>query len=128
MTPARGSVYGGVLYLPDHPASDMHGLVRAVIRTRSEVYANRALERLGFLGTRPLWACKIWSESGSAIEKLITETHYGELLICPLVSAYLKAELYQPLERPSRDLVPTLRSSEPQNTPSSPVARSTPTT
>ncbi len=93
----KGSVYGGVLYLPAHPFADIHGLVRAVMRTKSMLYVNQALEALGIENTRALWAERMWADSASAVEKLVTEPHYGAMMVCPLVSAYLKAEKYQEL-------------------------------
>lgn len=96
---SKGSVYGGILYLPRHPFADIHGYVRGVMRTKSSAYVNNALESLGVENCRALWFEHMWCESGSAIEKLVTETHYGEMMVCPLVSAYLKAEGYQSLPK-----------------------------
>lgn len=96
---SKGSVYGGILYLPRHPFADIHGYVRAVMRTKSAAYVNNALEALGVENCRAMWFEHVWCESGSAIEKLITETHYGEMMVCPLVEAYLKAERYVSLAK-----------------------------
>jgi hypothetical protein len=93
----KGTVYGGILYLPAHPFADIHYLVRAVMRTKSILYVNQALEALGIDSPGALWRAHLWAESSSAIEKLVTESHYGAMMVCPLVSAYLKAELYQEL-------------------------------
>ncbi len=96
---SKGTVYGGILYLPRHPFADIHGYVRGVMRTKSSAYVNNALEALGVENCRALWFEHVWGESGSAIEKLVTEQHYGEMMVCPLVEAYLKADRYQSLGR-----------------------------
>lgn len=95
----KGSVYGGVLYLPRHPFADIHGLVRAVMRTRSALYVTNAMEALGVHSPMGLWNNHMWAESGSAVEKLVTESHYGEMMVCPLVAAYLHAEKYHILPK-----------------------------
>jgi hypothetical protein len=93
----KGSVYGGVLYLPQHPYADIHGLVRAVMRTKSPTFVSLALEQLNVVNPSLMFRNGIWGESGSAVEKLVTEGHYGEMLVCPLVSAYLDAAKYERL-------------------------------
>jgi hypothetical protein len=95
----KGSVYGGIFYLPSHPAADMHGLLRGVMRTNSMAYVNLALEGLGVESCRVMWREHLWAESASAVERLVTETHYGELMVSPLVSAYLNADSYRVLEK-----------------------------
>ena len=90
---SKGTVYGGVLYLPQHPYADIHGLLRAVMRTKGWRYVIMELERF-MLNPSVLIRNHIWAESGSAVEKIVTETHYGEMLVCPLVEAYLKPERY----------------------------------
>lgn len=92
----KGSVYGGVLHLPNHPAADIHGLVRGAVRTHSWLWAEEILQKAGIARTHALWSLGLWSESQSAVEILITAQHYGELLICPLVESYLAAEHYRP--------------------------------
>lgn len=93
----KGSVYGGILYLPQHPYADIHGLVRAVMRTKSWAFVSLALEQLNVVNPSLLARNGIWGQSGSAVEKLVTEGHYGELMVCPLVSAYLDASKYERL-------------------------------
>jgi hypothetical protein len=95
---SKGNVYGGVLHLPAHPAADIHGLVRAIMRTRNQQFVNTALGGLGVQGPAALWREHIWCESGSAIERLVTESNYGVLMVCPLVSMYVKADAYQKLD------------------------------
>ncbi len=99
MAAAKGTVYGGVLYLPHHPYADIHGLVRAVMRTKSWAYVNMALEQLGVVNPSLLVRNGIWALSGSAVEKIVTEHQYGCLLVCPLVEAYINAEKYLKLSR-----------------------------
>ena len=99
--PMKGSVYGGILYLPQHPYADIHGLVRAVMRTKSWAYVSLALEQLSVVNPSLMLRNGIWGQSGSAVEKQVTEGHYGELLVCPLVEAYLNAEKYQRLSKDS---------------------------
>ena len=93
----KGSVYGGVLYLPQHPYADIHGLVRAVMRTKSWTYVSMALEELNVLNPSLMLRNGMWGQSGSAVEKIVTETHYGQMLVCPLVEAYLNAGKYERL-------------------------------
>jgi len=93
----KGSVYGGVLYLPQHPYADIHGLVRAVMRTKSWAYVSLALEQLGVVNPALMLRNGIWGQSGSAVEKGVTESHYGCLMVCPLVEAYINAAKYERL-------------------------------
>ena len=93
----KGSVYGGVLYLPQHPFADIHGLVRAVMRTKSWGYVSLTLEQLNVVNPSLMLRNGIWGQSGSAVEKLVTEGHYGEMLVCPLVEAYINAAKYERL-------------------------------
>lgn len=96
---SKGTVFGGVICLPQHPASDIHGLVRCVIRTKSWLHAERNLESIGVRNAFALWREGIWSISYSSIEQLVTEAQYGRLLVCPLAAAYVTASTYQPLEK-----------------------------
>ena len=92
----KGVVYGGVLYLPEHPSADIHGLVRACIRTRSWLWAEEQLSKqTNVLRTHMLWSSGLWSISQSAVEIMVSQQHYGELLICPLVEAYINPEAYR---------------------------------
>jgi hypothetical protein len=88
-------VYSGIAYMPEHPDSDMHGLLRVVIQERSIPAVMAILEKSG-ITFRGLWTANIWQVSKSRIEQLAAERHYGELLACPLVLAYLKPENYKP--------------------------------
>ena len=95
----KGTCYGGVIYLPSHPDSDMHGLLRCVVRTKSWLYCENAIESLQLTPwkARTLLESNIWQPSKSAVEQLVSETHYGEILVCPLVSAYISPEKYKRL-------------------------------
>ena len=96
----KGIPYGGVLYLPEHPSADIHGLVRAVIRTKSWLWAEEHLtKQTNVLRTHHLWTSGFWSESKSAVEILVSQQHYGELLICPMVESYINAEAYKPYRK-----------------------------
>lgn len=95
----KGLVFGGVLCLPSHPDSDMHGLIRCIVRTKSAAYASAALRMAsGIDNPQVLFRLGIWSESASAIERMVTEQHYGEVWVCPLVSAYITASKYRRLD------------------------------
>ena len=94
-TRPRGTVYGGVLYWPQHPAADMHGLVRACVRTQSRLQILRLIHSYGLQLPASAWLTNIWGESRSVVEGFVTEQHYGALLVCPLSMAYLSAENYQ---------------------------------
>jgi hypothetical protein len=91
---AKGKVYGGIVHFPVHPKADMHGLVRFVMRTRDAQFVRIALESYGIRTSEWLWNCGIFSESKSAVEQLATEHHYGEVMVCSLVEAYLSADKY----------------------------------
>ena len=93
--------------MPQHPAADIHGLVRGAIRTKSWLWAEETLGKAGVERTHALWSLGLWSESKSAIEILVTLQHYGELLICPLVEAYLHPEHYQPLPKTPNQSIST---------------------
>ena len=93
----KGTVYGGVISLPQHPDSDIHGLLRCVIRTTSRLRASEALEMIGVKRPFALFLEGIWSESKSAVELLVTEQHYAEIMVCPLAAAYVSPEKYRRL-------------------------------
>jgi len=93
----KGIVYSGIAHFPDHPDSDLHGLIRVVIRERTMLRVAEKLERAEILYWSGLYQANIWQESKSHAEALATERHYGELLACPLALQYLKAENYKPI-------------------------------
>lgn len=92
----KGLAYGGVLYLPKHPAADINGLVRAIVRTKNWLWVEEILSRAGIARTHALWSLGLWSETKSAVEQMVSQQHYGKLLICPLVEAYIAPERYRP--------------------------------
>lgn len=95
----KGQVYGGACKLPTSPHADMHGMVRAVIRTKLFTEAIDAMRRLGVV-IIPQDLGRTWAVSASAIESEITARAYGEVFICALHLAYLRPESYT-LHRPA---------------------------
>ena len=95
----KGLVFGGILCLPHHPAADIHGLVRAVIRTKNWLWAEEMLAKIGVPQTHALWNTGLWSETKSAVEQLVSQQHYGQILICPVAEAYIGPDHYRPLTR-----------------------------
>jgi hypothetical protein len=89
----KGLVFGGTVKLPTSPHADMHGMVRAVVRTKLFTGAIVAMARLG-VHVLPQDLGRTWSVSTSAIESEITAPAYGVVFICPLALAYLRAEHY----------------------------------
>jgi hypothetical protein len=106
----KGIVYSGIVYAPDHPDADLHGLIRACIRERSWIIARQKLVG-AFGGTASsLFNSKIWQVSKSHVESLATEKHYGEILACAIVRQYLDPKYYKPLKpqkAPKADAVHT---------------------
>ncbi len=94
----KGTTYGGIVHLPEHPDADLHGLVRVAIRAGSFLAAKDLLaEKYGVvLGGG--WNTRIWQTSSSHAEILATERQYGVLLACPLAKQYLRPEDYQPVK------------------------------
>jgi hypothetical protein len=96
----KGTVYGGIGFLPHHPDADLHGLVRVCVRCR-KVDAVKILEDAG-INTFGLWNRAIFQESKSAAELHATEKRFGEVLVCPIVKQYLSPENYKPLRESKR--------------------------
>jgi hypothetical protein len=101
----KGTVFGGILHFPEHPDADMHGLVRCCIRTANKFQIAHHWKAYGkkFYPTREFMSALddggTWQESQSHAEHVATETHYGELLVCPIVKAYLRPEEYRPVPK-----------------------------
>lgn len=95
---AKGTVYSGIVWLPDHPDADLHGLIRVVIREASMLRVAAKLEGIAVYNGG-LYNANIWQESKSHAEHQATERHYGELLACPLVMQYLRPENYKPIPK-----------------------------
>jgi hypothetical protein len=91
----KGTCYSGIVFLPSHPLADMHGLLRACVRTRGRLQVGTLLDRAGIMNHPSFWLTGMWCESKSAVEQHVTEKHYGEILVCSLVQAYLKPEVYE---------------------------------
>ena len=96
------NIYGGVAYLPEHKFSDMHGLVRCVIRGKGQ---KRVVEILGRYGVEvaPSDFGRTWFLSKSVVETQATSGHSHEPLVCPLPLAYLKVDYYEVLRRPQKE-------------------------
>ena len=85
--------------MPQHPFADMAGLLRVALRTSSRTAIESILARYALAVPQQYWTYGIWRESQSASELHATETHYGEVLVCPLALAFLRPENYQPLAK-----------------------------
>lgn len=96
----KGTCYSGIVYFPEHPEADMHGLIRVAVRTRCKLDACAKLQRADFpTSMNSFIVTHIWAESASHAEHVATERHYGELLACSLSTQYLKPENYKPIPR-----------------------------
>ena len=96
----RGTVYGGMIYFPQHPCADMHGMVRACIRSRNWLTVRHAWKAYGIdFEINPNLHLKLWQESKSVVERNATEGRYGEILVCSLVEAYLRVDRYAKIPR-----------------------------
>jgi len=95
----KGTVFGGVVYWPQHPDADMHGQLRCVIRCATRLHVRVALERHSIPYDDRVWILGIWRESQSAAEKLAIEHDFGVLFTCPLRTAYLSSDNYQAVGR-----------------------------
>ena len=95
----KGTVYSGIVYMPMHPDSDLHGMLRLVIREASVMRISEKLDRARIPYTPSLFQTRIWQVSRSHAEEQATVGHYGELLACPLVLQYLKPENYKPIPK-----------------------------
>lgn len=95
----KGTVYSGVVYLPKYRDADMHGLLRAVVRTSSVLRLAESL-RVYDIPFHPLMLSQgIWCESKSMVENAASERFYGQVIVCPLWCQYLKAENYVPIPK-----------------------------
>ena len=96
------NVYGGIISLPKHKFSDMHGLLRCIIRARGPRRAVESLERFGVKLSLQDFG-RTWSISKSVVEQQATHGHSHEPLVCALPCCYLRVEFYEPLQRPARN-------------------------
>lgn len=93
----KGIVFSGIVYWPKHKHADIHGNLRIVIRTKYQLEIEAILARHKIPFHQSLFRAGIWHRSQSQVEIAASEGHYGEILTCPLVLAYLKPENYIPL-------------------------------
>ena len=93
----KGIVYSGIVYMPEHPDSDLHGLIRIAVRTRGGWIEVR--KKLTIVGLNSSLPPMIWQISKSHAEEQATDRNYGILLACPLALQYLKAENYKPIPK-----------------------------
>jgi hypothetical protein len=93
------TVYGGIVRLPQHKLADMHGLVRAVVRTRTRLQVDSILRTFDLNIPPSFWLAGIWSESKSLNEQHVTEGHPGKVFVCGLWELYVNEGRYELLER-----------------------------
>lgn len=95
----KGTTYAGIVHLPRHPEADIHGLMRAVMRTDSLFRLEQACQLWDIPFRMSLFGMHVWGESKSIAEIHAGELHYGVLLVCRLDQAYLSSEAYQPIPK-----------------------------
>lgn len=95
----KGIVYSGIAHFPTHPDSDLHGLVRLIIREANMIRVSEKLNKAQISYVPGLFQTRIWQLSKSHVEEQATERHYGELLACPIAQQYLKPEFYKPIPK-----------------------------
>lgn len=91
----KGTVYGGIAYLPKHPKADLHGLLRCVVRTQGMTNLTSALRVYDIPFSPVLFNQGIWAESKSVVEQQATEKNYGRVMVCSLQSEYLDVAQYE---------------------------------
>ena len=95
----KGTTFAGIVYCPQHPDSDIHGLLRACVRTTSLMRVGEILASYG-VSFRVMWMQDgLWSESKSIAEIEAAQLNYGVLLVCPLWTAYLNPSVYKPMPK-----------------------------
>ena len=92
-------VFGGIVRLPAHKLADMHGLVRAVVRTQSQLQVDSIMRGFGLNIPPSFWIAGIWSESKSHYEDLVTIGHPGKVFVCGLWELYVNKGKYEVLEK-----------------------------
>lgn len=96
------SVFGGIVRLSNHKLADMHGLVRAVVRTQTRLQVNSIMRAVGLDIPPSFWIAGIWSESKSLRESHVTDGHNGKVFVCGLWDLYVdegKYEMLKPVQR-----------------------------
>lgn len=88
------TTWGGYCFFPDHPLSDMHGIVRFCVRVKSSLDVREKLDAYGAeLQTGRIG--KLWGESVSHVEQEVTARDYGEVYFCRPALAYTQPDCYQ---------------------------------
>lgn len=96
------TVWGGIVRLPHHKLADMHGLVRAVVRTQTKLQVNSIMESFGLNIPPSFWIHGIWSASRSLREDHVTQDHPGKVFVCGLWDLYVNEGKYEELKREPR--------------------------
>lgn len=91
----KGTVYGGIAYFPRHPAGDLHGLLRCIVRTQGITNLTSILRTYDIAFSPTLFNWSVWAESKSIAEQAATELHYGRVMVCPMALQYLSPANYQ---------------------------------
>lgn len=110
----KGTVYSGIVYMPHHPEADLHGQLRCVVRAQGITNLTSILRAWDIPFSPVLFNYSLWTESKSAIEREVSEGHFGEALVCPTWAQYLRHERYQPIPlelkmRPAKSRMPAER-------------------
>lgn len=91
MTSTKYRCYGGIAYAPWMEQSDMHGLVRVVVRARSKHAARVLCRSYGVTQVQHL------EETKSAVEREVTIWVEDTPVVSALPLAYLQTKYYAPL-------------------------------
>lgn len=97
-------VYGGYCHFPDHPQSDLHGIVRFCVKTSSPYRVREALLKYG-VDLNPRELNRTWGPTKSIIESDAASQRYGEVYFCNVSQAYQSLTVY----RLDRSLTLTIR-------------------
>lgn len=91
----KGTVYGGIVYFPEHPRADLHGHLRGIVRTDGITNLTSILRTYDIPFSPVLFNWSIWQESKSIVESQATEKEYGRLLVCAIVQQYVNPAAYE---------------------------------
>ena len=105
----KGTTYSGIVYWPEHPDADLHGLIRLIIRESRRLMVEVKLEAMGLFSNPRMWDGKIWQQTQSHVEELASERHFGVFLSCPLAEQYIRPENYTEVRKRRVEMKPTLR-------------------
>jgi hypothetical protein len=83
--------------LPQHKLADMHGLVRAVVRTQTRLQVNSIMSAHGLDIPPSFWIAGIWSASKSLREWHVTDGYNGRVFVCGLWDLYVDEGKYEHL-------------------------------